>query len=112
MVSATRRRRMAAWHAGFLAILPAIHRYLKVAFRDLDPEARDEAIQEGVCNAMIAYLRLHEQGRVEQAYPSPLATYAARQVRDGRKVGGELNIKDVSSPYCRRLKHVRARTSR
>jgi hypothetical protein len=87
-------------------MLPAIRRHLRVAFRDLNPEARDEAVQEGICNAMIAYLRLHEQRRVARAYPSPLAVYAARQVRAGRKVGGKLNIKDVSSPYCRRLKHV------
>ena len=106
MVSATRRQRMAAWHAGFLAMLPAIRRQLKVAFRGLDPEARAEAIQEGVCNAMLAYLRLHERGEVEKAYPTPLAQYAARQIRDGRKVGGKLNVKDVSSRYCQRLKHV------
>lgn len=106
MVSATRRQRIAAWHAGFLAMLPAIRRHLRVAFRDLDPEARDEAVQEGICNAMVAYLRLHEQGKFDRAYPSPLAVYAARQVRAGRKVGGSLNIKDVSSSYCRRLKHV------
>ena len=106
MVSATRRQRMAAWHAGFLAMLPAIRRQLKVAFRHLDPEARAEAVQEGVCNAMHAYLRLHERGEVEKAYPTPLAQYAARQIRDGRKVGGKLNVKDVSSHYCQRLKHV------
>lgn len=87
-------------------MLPAIRRHLRVAFRNLDPEARDEAVQEGICNAMIAYLRLHEHGRIDKAYPSPLATYAARQVREGRKVGAKLNVRDVSSPYCRRLKHL------
>jgi hypothetical protein len=97
---------MAAWHVGFLTMLPAIRRQLKVAFRHLDPEARAEAVQEGICNAMLAYLRLHERGEVAKAYPTPLAQYAARQIRDGRKVGGKLNIKDVSSGYCQRLKHV------
>jgi hypothetical protein len=97
---------MAAWHAGFVAMLPAIRRQLKMAFRHLDPEARAEAVQEGMCNAMLAYLRLHERGEVKKAYPTPLAQYAARQLRDGRKVGGKLNIKDVSSRYCQRLKHV------
>jgi hypothetical protein len=97
---------MAAWHAGFLAMLPAIRRQLKVAFRGLDPEARDEAVQEGVCNAMAAYVRLHEQGKVEQAYPTPLAQYAARQIRNGRKVGGKLNSKDISSLYCQRLRRI------
>ena len=83
MVSATKKQRMAAWHAGFLAMLPAIRRHLKVEFRHLDPEARAEAVQEGVCNAMTAYVRLHERGEVEKAYPTPLAKYAARQIRDG-----------------------------
>jgi hypothetical protein len=87
-------------------MLPAIRSQLKVAFRNLDREARAEAVQEGICNAMLAYVRLHERGKVEQAYPTPLAQYAARQIREGRKVGGKLNIKDVSSPYCQRLKHV------
>jgi hypothetical protein len=87
-------------------MLPAIRRHLRVVFRRLDPEARAEAVQEGVCNAMIAYVRLHERGKLEKAYPSPLAKYAARQVWDGRKVGGSLNVKDVSSGYCQRLKHV------
>ena len=106
MVSASRKQRMAAWHAGFLAMLPSIRRKLKTAFRHLDPEARAEAVQEGVCNAMAAYVRLHERGEIEKAYPTPLAEYAARQIRAGRKVGGKLNVKDVSSAYCRRLKHI------
>ena len=106
MVSATRKGRVAAWHAGFLAMLPAIRRYLKAAFRGLDPEARDEAVQEGVCNALAAYVRLYERSKVDRAYATPLATYAARQIRAGRRVGGRLNIRDVSSPHCRRLKHV------
>ena len=40
MVSSTNGQRTGAWHAGFLAMLPAIRCQLKVAFRDLDPEAR------------------------------------------------------------------------
>ncbi len=88
MVSASRRHRFVAWHAGFLAMLPAIRRHLRLAFRGLDPEARAEAVQEGICNAMIAYRRLYQRGKLDRAYPSPLAIYAARQVRDGRKVGG------------------------
>jgi hypothetical protein len=106
MVSATRMQRTAAWHAGFLAMLPVIRCQLRVAFRGLDPDARAEAVQEGICNAMTAYLRLYERGKLDQAYPTPLAQYAIRQIREDRKVGGRLNIRDVSSPYCQRLKHV------
>jgi hypothetical protein len=55
---------------------------------------------------MVAYLRLHERREIEKAYPTPLARHAARQIRAGRKVGGKLNIKDVSSSHCQRLKRV------
>jgi hypothetical protein len=97
---------MAAWHAGFLAMLPAIRRHLQAAFRGLNPEAREEAVQEGICNALAAYVRLYRRGRLDQAYPTPLAAYAARQIRVGRTVGGKLNVRDVSSPHCQHLKHV------
>jgi hypothetical protein len=35
-----------------------------------------------------------------------LANCGIRQVRDHRKVGGKLNIKDVLSPYCQKHKGV------
>jgi hypothetical protein len=106
MIAPLRTQPMRAWHAGFLAMLPAIRRHLMVAFRGLDLEARDEAVQEGVCNALVAYHRLYQQGKLDQAYATPLAKYAVRQFHDGRKVGGKLNVHDVSSPYCRRLRQV------
>jgi hypothetical protein len=37
-----------------------------------------------------------EQGRAEAATWSSLAKSAVAQVRDGRRVGGSLNIKDVT----------------
>ena len=95
-----------AWHAGFLAMLPAIETHARIAFRDLDPEAREEAIQEVVANACRAYVRLVELGKLDIAYPSVLARYGVAQVRDGRKVGGKLNIHDVLSPYCQQRKGV------
>jgi hypothetical protein len=95
-----------AWHAGFLAMLPTIRLHARIAFRYLDPQAREEAVQEVVCNAMLAYLRLLHRGKVDLAYPSVLARYGVAQTRDGRLVGGHLNCKDVSSEYCQRQKGV------
>lgn len=40
------------------------------------------------------------------AYATPLAQYAIRQVRDGRRVGSSLNIKDVSSQYAQHRKGI------
>ena len=37
-------------------------------------------------------------------YPTVLARYGIRQVNEGRRVGSKLNVKDVSSEYCRQKK--------
>jgi hypothetical protein len=95
------------WHAAFLAMLPAIVTHARISFRHLDPEAREEAVQEVVCNACRAYVRLVELGKTDIAYAMPLARYGVAQTRDHRKVGGRLNIGDVLSPYCQQRKNVK-----
>jgi hypothetical protein len=40
------------------------------------------------------------------AYATALARYGVAQVKDGRMTGGQLNCKDISSPYCQRKKGV------
>lgn len=92
------------WHTQFLSMLPRIRDHAAVSFRHLNPEAREEAIQEVVCNALKAYVRLVQIKKVELAYPSVLATFGVAQVKDGRKVGSKLNVRDVSSQYAQRQK--------
>jgi hypothetical protein len=87
-------------------LLPAIRQHARISFRHLDPEGREEAVQEVVCNACCAVVRLAELGKLDLAYAGPLAGYGVAQVRDGRKVGCRLNICDVSSQYCQRRKNV------
>jgi hypothetical protein len=91
-----------AWHAGFMALLPDIRRHVRFAFRRLAPDRREEAVQEALANALVAYIRLHELGKTAVAYASPLANYAVRQVCDGRQVGCPLNSYEVLSPYAQR----------
>ena len=102
----SRRRSVPLWHAGFLAMLPVIRSYARSAFAGRDPEARQELVQEVISNAMMAYVRLFQQGRVALAYPTVLAMYGIAQVREGRRVGGKLNVKDVTSVHCQRQKGV------
>ena len=105
--SSQRKSALPAWHQKFLAMLPAIVTHAKIAFRHLrSPEAREEAIQEVICNACCAVARLAELGKLDLAYASVLARFGVAQPRDGRKVGCKLNVKDVMSPYCQRLKDV------
>ncbi|MDG3005897.1 hypothetical protein [Paludisphaera mucosa] len=92
----------ADWHPAFLAMLPAIRRSVRACFRHLHGERLDDAVQEAVANACVAFERLFRRGCPERAFPSALARFAAAQVRQGRLIGTSSNAWDVSSPYARR----------
>lgn len=89
-----------AWHAGFLAMLPAIRRQARISFRALPQENREEMIQEVIANCMVAYRRLVKRGRQGLAFPSPLARFAIAQVRAGRRIAGKLTDRDVTSRHA------------
>jgi RNA polymerase sigma factor (sigma-70 family) len=86
-----------AWQAAFSSMLPTIHRYARRAFRHLPVTEQEEAVQEAIANACVAYARLVQQGRCERAFPTVLARFAIAQVRDGRKVGTSINTRDIMS---------------
>ncbi|MCY2986984.1 MAG: hypothetical protein NTY19_03840 [Planctomycetota bacterium] len=89
----------------FLALLPMIDEQARFAFRHEQNERRQELAAEVAANAFVAFVRLLERGLEAIIYPTPLAQYAIMQVRDGRRVGARLNIRDVSSEYAQRAKH-------
>ncbi len=100
-----RRRNIPAdWHEPFLAMLPTIRKYAENAFFYLDREARDDAVQEVIAKALVAYVRLVELGKADIAYASVLARFGVTQTTEGRRVGSRLRIGDVLSPYARRKK--------
>ena len=88
------------WQSRFVAMLPEIEQKLRLAFCRLDPEAREDAIEEGVVHSLLAYIRLHGQGRAEVATPSSLAWYSSRQVKRGRPATGRMNGKEPLSRYA------------
>ncbi|HPM83638.1 MAG TPA: hypothetical protein PLF81_23195 [Candidatus Anammoximicrobium sp.] len=102
----TRRRNIATnrLREHFLSLLPSIADQARFAFRGEPRERRQELIAEVIANAFVAFARLVERGLTDAIYPSPLAQYAIRQVRDGRRVGAKLNVHDVSSDYAQRSK--------
>ena len=89
-------------HERFAVLVPKIRRQAAWALRRLRREAREEFIQEVIANAFVAWSRLVAQGREHIARPTPLADFALRQVRAGRRVGCRLNSQDVMSPAARR----------
>jgi len=92
------------WHRPFLEMLPTIRNYARGAFGQLNPESREELIQETIANAAVAFVRLFQQGKAQKAFPTVLAHYAISQVREGRRVGGSLRIGEVLSRYAQRKK--------
>jgi hypothetical protein len=92
------------WHCRFLGMMPTIRRTAEISFRKLRPEVSQDLVEEVVANALAAYVRLVERGKEDAAFPSALARYAVAQVRQGRQLGGRLNVRDVSSEYAQRRK--------
>ena len=90
----------------FLGMLPAISAQAKLAFRGPSAEAKEEFVAEVVANAFSAYVRLIERGKEDVALPTPLAWYAIRQVRSGRRVGSKLNVHDITSRYAQIAKGI------
>ena len=95
-----------AWHAGFLALLPGILQYARLAFRHLPAEAREDAVEEVVAHALVAYVRLVERDKTDSAYPTVLAGHGIARFRDDRRVASRHSIRDVLSRYAQREKGV------
>ena len=87
------------WQTAFVIMLPEIKRRLRRAFRQLDPDAREDSIEEAIVHSLLSYSRLHEQGRADAVSPSTLAWYAVLQVKRGRPAAGRMNSKEPLSRY-------------
>ncbi len=92
------------WHKSFLRMPPKIVSYARSAFGRLRAEAREDLVQEVVANACVAFRALWNRGKQSIAYPTVLANYAIRQVKDGRRVGNHLNVREVLSKYAQQHK--------
>jgi hypothetical protein len=93
--------------ASFLAVvLPRILSHGRLCFRSINcPTRREDAIQEMIGLAWTWHLRLAEQGKDATAFPTALASYAARAVRSGSRMAGQERANDVLSPVAQRRHH-------
>jgi len=99
------------WQTGFLNVMPAVQTHARIQFRHLPSVHREEAIQEAIAAACVAYQQLAVQGRLHVACPSSIATNAVRRVRSGRHVGGRQDgAKDVLSRVCQHRHGVRVQS--
>lgn len=91
----------------FVSLLPSIQNQAGVAFRSEPSERRQELIAEVCANCWVAFVGLIERGLEDVIYATPLAQYAIKQVRSGRKVGIKANVNDITSRHCQVRKGVR-----
>lgn len=83
-------------HARFVSILPRIQHHGFIYFRHVRcRQKRADCIAEMVALAWKWFIRLAQKGRDACRFPSVLATFAARAVRSGRRLAGQINAKDI-----------------
>ena len=106
MIAFNNERNETTWQSAFVAMLPEIEQKLRLAFSRLDPEAREDAIEEAIVHSLFSYSRLHDQGRADVATASSLAWYSSRHVKRGRPAGGRMNGKEPLSRYGQISNHI------
>ena len=88
-----------ALQAHFLSIMPQIERLARSYFRGVRCAVRrEDAVAETVAICWREFLRLADRGKDAGEFPSALAKYAARGVRNGRRLCRQEASKDVLSP--------------
>ena len=100
MQTQTSRTSPPEWQHNFLKMLPTIEAFASRAFRQCNPELREELIAQVTATTFAAYRRLVELGREAEAFPSVLAGFAVRKVGCGVQVGTARNQYDLTSRYC------------
>ncbi|HEY4312065.1 MAG TPA: hypothetical protein VGN12_21635 [Pirellulales bacterium] len=90
----------------FLLLLPAIRRHAQIRFQFLDEENREEMIAAVVAHAWSFFMKLASMGREKLAFAGPLARYGIARILDGRQVGSQANVHDISSKWCQLRKGV------
>ena len=101
-ISSERQNQDPNWQSAFVDMLPEIRQWIRLAFRQLGAEAREDAVEEGIVHSLLSYSRLHGQGRGTNANASSLAWYAVRAVKRGRPAVGRMNGKEPLSRYAGR----------
>jgi hypothetical protein len=87
-------------------MLPEIRKQARFACRALPIDAREELVQEVIATSYQLFRRLTARGKVKLAYPTPLAQFAIKHAREGRRMGSRRNSQDVTSPSTLAMNRV------
>jgi hypothetical protein len=84
-----------------LSVLPKVEAHARICFRHVRcPGRREDAVAEAVALAWRWSLRLGARGKDAGQFAGAIATFAARQVRSGRRLCGQEAGKDALSPLA------------
>jgi len=84
--------------ARFLAIKPRIEQHARAYFCYVRcRDTREDRVAETVAIAWKWFVSLAKRGKDATQYPATLASYAARAVRNGRRLCGQLRARDAMS---------------
>ena len=90
----------------FVSMLPQIVDQAEYAFRQVPAGVGEELVQETIAQAYAMFVRLCHRGKTSLAYATPLAKFAIRHVREGRRIGSRCNSLDITSPSACASKRV------
>lgn len=90
-------------NAKFLELMPAIQKIARHAFKEHDADRKDEAVQSVFVAAFQNIKHLAEQGRLDEAFATPIAVFAIKGHRCGRIGGVPQNSTDAFGERCRWL---------
>lgn len=95
----------------FANLVPELQRMAKAHFRHLDPEKREESVQNALGLAWKFYARLIEKGRGDEVKIRSCLWYAIQQTKAQRTVQGKGDTKpkciyDHARKGCATLNHV------
>lgn len=87
----------------FLELMPKIIKIAKHAFKEYDADRKEDAVQSVLVTAFHNVKLLAEQGRLDDAFATPIAWYAVKAHKCGRIGGVPQNSTDVFGERCRWL---------
>ncbi|MBI3822046.1 MAG: hypothetical protein HY289_05115 [Planctomycetes bacterium] len=83
-------------HARFVIILPRIEAHAQIYFRNVRcPARRADQVAETIALAWKWFAKLEARGKDTSQFVSAIATYAAKAVKCGRRIGGMEKAKDA-----------------
>jgi len=87
----------------FMTMEPYIRQYARRSFSDYHVDRREEAEQAVLVLALQMTHNLAGNGRLQEAYATPIARFAVRKYWEGRTGGVPSNSTDVMAEHCQHL---------